>query len=62
MNRLVKLIRPEQVREFSLVISIVLAVLFFGTQIENYYTYLDQCRRDSGDGGGANAGGADAQY
>lgn len=37
MNRLVKLIRPEQVREFSLVIIIVLAVLFFGTQIENYF-------------------------
>lgn len=38
MNRIVRLIRPEQVREFSLVIIIVAAVLFFGTQIENYYT------------------------
>jgi rhamnose transport system permease protein len=38
MNRIVRLIRPEQVREFSLVIIIVLAILFFGTQIQSYYT------------------------
>lgn len=30
-------IRPEQLRELSLVLIIVLAVLFFGSQIENYY-------------------------
>lgn len=38
MNRIVRLIRPEQVREFSLIIIIMLAILFFGTQIESYFT------------------------
>lgn len=38
MNRLMRAIRPEQIRELSLVFLIVLAVLFFGTQIENYYS------------------------
>jgi rhamnose transport system permease protein len=38
MNTLKRLIRPEQIRELSLVLIIVLAILFFGTQIENYYT------------------------
>lgn len=33
-----RVLRPEQVRELSLVLLIVLAVLFFGSQIENYYT------------------------
>ncbi|MEM7800239.1 MAG: ABC transporter permease [Chloroflexota bacterium] len=37
MNTLRRSIRPEQLREFSLVLIIVLAVLFFGSQIENYY-------------------------
>ncbi|MBI1295490.1 ABC transporter permease [bacterium] len=31
-------LRPEQIREWSLVLLIVLAVLFFSTQIENYLT------------------------
>jgi rhamnose transport system permease protein len=31
-------IRPEQVRELSLVLLIVLAVLFFGSQIQGYYS------------------------
>jgi rhamnose transport system permease protein len=37
MHRIRNYIRPEQIREFSLVIIIILAVLFFGTQIEGYY-------------------------
>ncbi|MEM8859933.1 MAG: ABC transporter permease [Chloroflexota bacterium] len=37
MNRLRQNIRPEQLRELSLVLIIALAVLFFGSQIENYY-------------------------
>jgi rhamnose transport system permease protein len=31
-------VQPEQIRELSLVLLIVLAVLFFGTQIEGYYS------------------------
>jgi len=31
-------IRPEQVRELSLVLIIIVAVLFFGSLIDNYYT------------------------
>lgn len=38
MQNIRRIIRPEQIREFSLVLIIALAVLFFGTQIENYYT------------------------
>lgn len=37
MNLVKRAIRPEQVRELSLVLLIVAAVLFFGSQIENYY-------------------------
>ncbi|MEM7132566.1 MAG: ABC transporter permease [Chloroflexota bacterium] len=37
MNLLTRAIRPEQVRELSLVLLIVAAILFFGSQIENYY-------------------------
>jgi rhamnose transport system permease protein len=37
MNQLRRNIRPEQLRELSLVLIIVLAVIFFGSQIENYY-------------------------
>lgn len=32
-----RLFRPEQIREFSLLLLIVLAVLFFGSQIEGYF-------------------------
>ncbi len=32
------LIRPEQIREFILVLLIILAILFFGSQIDNYYS------------------------
>jgi rhamnose transport system permease protein len=31
-------VRPEQIRELSLVLLIVMAVLFFGSQIEGYYS------------------------
>jgi rhamnose transport system permease protein len=37
MTGLRYLIRPGQIRELVLVLLIVLAVLFFGSQIENYY-------------------------
>lgn len=30
--------RPEQIRELSLLLLILVAVLFFGTQVENYYS------------------------
>ena len=38
MNALRRYIRPEQIRELSLVLLIILAVLFFGSQIDNYYS------------------------
>lgn len=38
MYRIRQYLRPEQIREFSLVLIIILAVLFFGTQIEGYYS------------------------
>jgi rhamnose transport system permease protein len=37
MQYIRRTLRPEQLREMSLVILILLAVLFFGSQIENYY-------------------------
>lgn len=37
MQQIRRTLRPEQLRELSLVILILLAVLFFGSQIENYY-------------------------
>ncbi|MEM7334669.1 MAG: ABC transporter permease, partial [Chloroflexota bacterium] len=37
METIRRTIRPEQIRELSLVLIIALAVLFFGSQIENYY-------------------------
>jgi rhamnose transport system permease protein len=36
MNTIRRLIRPEQIRELSLLALIILAVLFFGTQVENF--------------------------
>jgi rhamnose transport system permease protein len=36
MNMIRRAIRPEQIREFSLLFIIVLAVMFFATQIQNY--------------------------
>lgn len=36
MNGLRRVLRPEQIREFSLVLLIVLAVIFFSSQIEGY--------------------------
>jgi rhamnose transport system permease protein len=36
MNRIKRWIRPEQIRELSLVALIVVALLIFGTQIENF--------------------------
>lgn len=38
MNWVQRHIRPEQVREFSLLLLIILAVLFFGALIDNYYS------------------------
>ncbi len=38
MYRIRHYVRPEQVREFSLVFIIILAVLFFGTQIQGYFS------------------------
>ncbi len=38
MTWLQRRIRPEQIREFSLLLLIVVAVLFFGSAIDNYYT------------------------
>ncbi len=39
MDRIKKLIRPEQIRELSLLVIIVLVVLLFGSQIDNYYSF-----------------------
>jgi rhamnose transport system permease protein len=38
MNWLRRHVRPEQVREFSLLLLIIVAVLFFGSLINGYYT------------------------
>ena len=38
MTWLQRRIRPEQIREFSLLLLIVVAVLIFGSAIDNYYT------------------------
>jgi rhamnose transport system permease protein len=37
INTLKRTIRPEQIRELSLVVLIILVVLFFSTQIEGYF-------------------------
>ena len=38
VNGWLQYVRPEQIREFSLVFIIILAVVFFGTQISGYYS------------------------
>jgi rhamnose transport system permease protein len=38
MNWLQRRVRPEQVREFSLILLIIVAVLVFGSLIDSYYT------------------------
>jgi rhamnose transport system permease protein len=38
MYRIRQFVRPEQIREFSLVLIIIVAVIFFGTQINGYYS------------------------
>lgn len=38
MQLLKRYIRPEQIRELSLVFLIIVVVIFFGTQIEGYYS------------------------
>jgi len=38
MNTLRRYIRPEQIRELSLLLLIIMAVMIFGTQIEGYYS------------------------
>jgi rhamnose transport system permease protein len=37
VSKLLRRLRPEQIRELVLVLIILLTILFFGTQIENYY-------------------------
>jgi hypothetical protein len=37
MNSIKRRLRPEQIRELSLVVIIILVILFFGSQIESYY-------------------------
>ena len=37
MNRLIRRFRPEQIRELVLVLLIILVIIFFGTQIDNYF-------------------------
>lgn len=37
MNSLLRRFRPEQIREWVLVLLIILVIIFFGTQIDNYY-------------------------
>ncbi len=36
MNALMRRFRPEQIRELVLVLLIILVIIFFATQIENY--------------------------
>jgi rhamnose transport system permease protein len=38
MRTIKRYIRPEQIRELSLLLLIIVVVLFFGTQIEGYYS------------------------
>ncbi len=38
MTAIRRILRPEQIRELSLLLIIIAVVLFFGSQIENYYT------------------------
>ena len=38
MNRVRQFLRPEQIRELSLLLIIVLIVIFFGSQIDSYYS------------------------
>lgn len=38
MNFFRRVVRPEQIRELILVLLIILVVIFFGTQIEGYYS------------------------
>jgi rhamnose transport system permease protein len=38
VNRIRQVIRPDQIRELSLLLIIFLIVIFFGSQITNYYT------------------------
>jgi rhamnose transport system permease protein len=38
MNALRRLVRPEQIRELVLILLIALLVIFFGTQIDGYYS------------------------
>ena len=37
MNNLLRRFRPEQIREWILLLLIILVILFFGSQIDNYY-------------------------
>jgi rhamnose transport system permease protein len=48
MNTIRRYFRPEQIRELSLVLLIIGAVLFFGSQIEGYYSARTFNRISSG--------------
>lgn len=39
MYRIRQYVRPEQIRELSLLVIIMLAIVIFGTQIDNYYNF-----------------------
>lgn len=39
MEFIKRVLRPEQIRELSLVLLIVVAILFFGSQIDSYYSW-----------------------
>ena len=39
MNAIRRYVRPEQIRELSLLVIILLAILIFGTQIDNYFNF-----------------------
>lgn len=38
MHRIRRVIRPEQIRELSLLLIMILIIIFFGSQINNYYS------------------------
>ena len=37
MNRLRQVLRPERLRELSLLLIVIVTILLFGSQIENYF-------------------------
>ena len=51
MRWLQQRIRPEQIRELSLLLLIIAAVIFFGSMIDGYYTSEIGLRQELGDDG-----------